>query len=473
MPELSQLSRDTTLLRAFDHLREGGTLGLIATNTIAQGDTLSTGLDVIVGEGGNIYWADNNRPWPGQAAVSVNVVHICEGTMQPPYILDDRRVKHISKMLDPRRVSGDPYKLLANEEKGHMGTNVVGMGFVLSPEEAEALIEQNPRNKDVLYPFLNGQDLNSRPDQSPSRWIINFFDWPLARDAKGDWEPANEKQKRDWLRKGHVPSDYPWPVAWDYPDCMRIVREIVYPDRASKKGRYARIWWQYGRRQELLYKAIAPLRRTLVAALTSKYLSFAFVPTEWVYSHACGIFAFDTADMFSVLQSSLHESWVRGYASTLETRLRYTPRDVFETFSFPNPTSEQLETLDRFGETYHEHRRQVMLERQEGLTDTYNRFHDPDETAADIARLRELHVEMDRAVAAAYGWEGLVLGHGFHETPQGVRFTIDQDVRWEVLDRLLELNHARHAEEIRAGLHGKKKGSGGTSQADERQMELL
>jgi hypothetical protein len=120
-------------------------------------------------------------------------------------------------------------------------------------------------------------------------------------------------------------------------------------------------------------------------------------------------------------------------------------------------TNEQNQALGEIGvgETYHEHRRQLMLERQEGLTDTYNRFHDPDETAADIARLRELHVKMDCAVAAAYGWDDLVLGHGFHEMMRGVRFTIDQDVRWEILDRLLELNHERYEEEVRQGLHGK------------------
>ena len=67
-----------------------------------------------------------------------------------------------------------------------------------------------------------------------------------------------------------------------------------------------------------------------------------------------------------------------------------------------------------------------MLSRQEGLTKTYNRFHDPDETTADIQKLRELHVEMDNAVAAAYGWTDLDLGHGFHETKQGVRYTISE-----------------------------------------------
>jgi hypothetical protein len=100
-----------------------------------------------------------------------------------------------------------------------------------------------------------------------------------------------------------------------------------------------------------------------------------------------------------------------------------------------------------------------MSSRGEGLTQTYNRFHNPAETTADIARLRELHVEMDHAVAAAYGWRDLDLGHGFHETRQGLRFTISEPARREVLGRLLRLNHERYAEEVAQGLHEKGKKS--------------
>ena len=96
-----------------------------------------------------------------------------------------------------------------------------------------------------------------------------------------------------------------------------------------------------------------------------------------------------------------------------------------------------------------------MSERKEGLTRTYSRLDDPSEFSADIARLRDLHVEMDHAVAAAYGWTDLDLGHGFHETKQGVRFTISEPARREVLDRLLRLNHERYAEEVAQGLHEK------------------
>ena len=103
-----------------------------------------------------------------------------------------------------------------------------------------------------------------------------------------------------------------------------------------------------------------------------------------------------------------------------------------------------------------------MLARQEGLTKTYNRFHNHQETAEDIVQLRVLHKEMDEAVAKAYGWDDLELGHGFHETKQGMRYTISEEARREVLGRLLKLNHERYAEEVAQGLHekGAKKGKG-------------
>lgn len=119
-----------------------------------------------------------------------------------------------------------------------------------------------------------------------------------------------------------------------------------------------------------------------------------------------------------------------------------------------------------------------MAERDEGLTTTYNRFHNRGEQSADIARLRALHVEMDQAVAAAYGWSDLDLGHGFHATKQGVRYTLSEPARRTVLDRLLQLNHQRYEEEVKAGLHdkkakGKRQKAGGTKQAASRQDELF
>ena len=120
-------------------------------------------------------------------------------------------------------------------------------------------------------------------------------------------------------------------------------------------------------------------------------------------------------------------------------------------------------------------RRELMLSRQAGLTATYNLVHDPKCVDSDIVELRDIHRAIDVAVVRAYGWDDLVdtLDHGFHETRQGIRYTIAPVPRQEILDRLLELNHARYAEEVKAGLHAKKPSRKRPAKENEGQQTLL
>ena len=432
-------------LNAYEKLRPNGTMGLIATNTIAQGDTREVGLDHLHKQGCAIYRANRDYPWPGLAAVVVNIIHLYKGQFVGQKWLDDRPVRFISPLLDDVAFLGNPHPLKANENLSFIGSYVLGMGFAMSPEEAQALIAANPKNADVLFPYLNGQDLNSNADQSPSRWVINFFDWPLERTAQGVWVTADDKQRTQWLRTGRVPSDYPDPVASDYPDLLAVVRETVRPQRmAQNREVRKRFWWRYAETAPKLYEAIRPLGRVLVIALTSNTLAFTFMPIGIVFSHATIVLAFDSEKTFSLLQSNIHASWIRQYGSSMKGDQRYTPSDCFTNFPFP----EKMDGLDIVGKQYYQLRQQIMLENDEGLTKTYNRFHDPDEDADDIAQLRALHKKMDEAVAAAYGWSDIALEHGFHETDQGIRYTICDTARREILFRLLALNHARHAAEV-------------------------
>lgn len=417
--------------RVHQLLCEHGGFGLIATNTISQGDTRSSGLEELTESGSSIIRAMPSCPWPGAANLQVAHVWVRKGKWAGPYAIDETTVNGITSFLTPPSSANDtPYRLKANVGKSFQGSIVLGMGFVLEPESAEELIAKNPRNKDVLFPYINGEDLNSRPDQTPSRWVINFFDWPIEK-------------------------------AMEYPDCFRIVEENVKPERTRKKEGstdYAlrkplpQKWWIYADKRPELYRTIQGLRRVLVGVQTSKYVSICFQPLGLVYSHMTVVFAFDSASAFSILNTSWHTEWISKYCSSLETRLRYLPSDGFDTFPFPK----SMHSLDAIGERFYEQRSAIMLARREGLTKTYNRFHDCDESSADILNLRQMQVEMDQAVAAAYGWTDLALDHGFHETKQGVRFTISEAARREVLQRLLKLNHERYAEEENQGLHGKK-----------------
>ena len=425
-------------LQAKQLLNLNGGFGLIATNTIAQGDSREVGLDQLAANGCVIPRAVQSRKWIGTASLEVAHVWLRQGIWQGGFVLDEKPVTGITAFLTaPGKVEGKPYRLVANESKSFNGSKVYGQGFVLTPEEAQALIAKNIRNQDVLFLYMNGEDLNSRPDQSPSRWVINFKDYPL--DAEHD-KLENPKGE---------------PYAADYPDCLAIVETKVKPERDALRdtpdGRILKQkWWQFCRIRPELYNAIADMKRVLVAVQTSKFLSISFQPAGIVYSHATVVFALDDFASFSVLNVSWHTNWIVEYCSSLETRLRYLPSDGFETFPFPLSTT----NLNNIGEQYYNHRQAIMQTRQEGLTKTYNRFHNQGEAADDIQQLRQLHVEMDNAVAAAYGWD-IDLDHNFHQTKQGLRYTISEPARREVLDLLLQLNHQRYADEVEMGLHDK------------------
>ena len=169
-------------LRAAELVRHRGQLALLATNTISQGDTREVGLDQLAHADWSIVRAWKSRPWPGDASIQIALVWLCAGNWKGDIVLDDSPVTGIVTTLDLRtRTSGTPYLLLENDRHAFQGSNLNGIGFVITEAEALRLIAESAKNRDVLAPFLNGEDLNSSPTQSASRWVINFRDWPIER----------------------------------------------------------------------------------------------------------------------------------------------------------------------------------------------------------------------------------------------------------------------------------------------------
>lgn len=463
--------------RIYTIIKQGGFQSLISTNTIAQGKAREDGLDILVQQGGTINHAVKSMRWPGVAAVEVALVTITKQKWRRKFILSGKEVSTITPYLDDEETLGNPFQLNKNQGKSFQGSIPLGMGFVLEPEQAEKLISVNPNNKNVIFPYMNGDDLNNNPNEKASRFIINFFDWP------------EEKAKQ-------------------FPECYSIVENLVKPERqrwAKDKngneiiGEFAlrkpmpEKWWIYCEKRPNLYNAISGLKNVIVIARTSKTVGFTLTATNQVLNANLTIIAIDKHSVFNILQSTLHNVWAWKYTTKLKTDLIYQPADIFETFPFPhnlNPRQEQQ--LEAIGGAYHEHRKQLMLGIQLGLTKTYNLFHSIaitaqevnekdkqvaslhkhlanasntisfDEAKQGILKLRELHVQMDTAVLDAYGWNDIELKHDFYEVdylPENdrVRFTIHPDARKEVLKRLLELNHKIHEEEVESGLLDKKK----------------
>jgi hypothetical protein len=406
-------------LRATSLLSRSGTLGLIATNTVAQGDSREVGLDAMAAGGLTITRAIQSRSWP---AATANLEYAAVwGTLglvaeEVTRVADDVPVRRISTLLEPAgRVQGNPLRLEENEELSFIGCYALGMGFVLDPDEAQEWIAADARNAEVLFPYLNGEDLNQRADASPSRWVIDFNDRPEA-EARSYSLPYSR------------------------------VLEFVKPERMQNKRQPRRdYWWQFAERAAGMRKAIADLPEVLVIALVSKTVMPMRVPATQVFSHKLGVFATDSWSDQALLSSNVHLVWAVKYSSTLETRVNYSPSDVFLTFPRPAAT----ERLEAIGETLDTERRGIMHRRDLGLTKLYNLVNDPaiheDE---DIRRLRDIHVEIDLATMTAYGWDDVQLSHGFHVHRQMERWTLSPVARVEVIDRLLEENLRRGSNQV-------------------------
>ena len=461
--------------RAFGLIRHCGTLGFLATNTVGQGDTRATGLAWIRAHHGDIYHARRRLSWPGSAAVVASVVHIYKGAYRGQKRLDGRPVDTITAFLVHRGWDREPQRLKSNAGKAFQGHIVLGMGFtfddrdrqgIASPlAEMHRLIARNPGNAERILPYLGGEEVHASPTQAHHRFVIDLSD--LTEDqARAGW-----------------------------PELLRIVERRVKPVRTALPPKntwnrdVAARWWQFAASRRELNARLAGRDRVLVTnAQATPHLAFVFCRPDAVFANSLNVITTAAWSWFTCLQSRIHEAWARFLCSSMKDDLRYNPSDCFLTFPFPSgvlqsgtlapggdpeaPASGgRIRELDRAGREYHEFRAVLMIEHDQGLTKTYNRFHDPRETSPAIEHLRQQHAALDRAVFQAYGWHDLVgavdcefrpdptgpggpgeESHGSGRECHGAgkgrwRLSWPEDVRAEVLARLLERNETDYRKE--------------------------
>jgi hypothetical protein len=422
-------------LRASSLTAAGGTCGLVGTNTVAQGDSRQVGLDAIVADGWLIYRAVKSTEWPGTAGVAVSHVWLANRLGPGLY----------NPSLDlVSRVAGNPKILSQNAGQAFIGAIPIGEGFFLQEDEALALIAADDGLAEVVRPSLTGQDLASVPDQKPPRWVIYMGE-------------RSENEARE------------------FGAAFEILEQRVYPDRqlkdAAKYPRMVYEWWKFWNSRADLFESLRHSDRVLVAPRVAKWWAVSWAPAPVIFTDKVVVFA--GADNFtaSVLTSTVHEAWTRRWSSTLETRLNYAPTDCYQTFPFPTG----LDPVTECGRAFIDLRHRLMRDEWASLTEVYNRMHEqPEDESPGMVGLRRSLQELDRAVADAYTWTDLELDHDFRETPLGLRYTISDAVKTEVLDRLLELNHTRYAEEVAQGLHaaGAKKRGSGKRNVPAEQLEL-
>ena len=266
-----------------------GCLGLIATNTIAQGDTREVGLDQMIASNFRITRAVQSASWPAAGAnLEYAAVWGTLHDMHPgvrPWV-GGAYVPRISALLEPEgRVAGHPHRLSRNRGISFQGSIVYGDGFVLDAASAKAILKRDPKCADVVVPYLNGDDLNSSFSVSASRWVINFREMPRERAA-------------------------------EYVAAYEHVERLVFPARQQKSDPGARkYWWRFLRPRPGLYAAIAGMDAVPVIARVSKTVMPVRVTTDQVISDACVAFATDSLADLAALSSAMHQTWAIKYGS--------------------------------------------------------------------------------------------------------------------------------------------------------------
>lgn len=431
--------------RIFQLLRDRGTAGLVATSSIAEGDTRKAALAWARRNGGQIYRAYKKDSWPGEANVDISRIHLAKTLVVSPCLLEGEVVSEINSFLIAGSLDYEPFNLKANANNCFEGFVPYGEGFVFddnsdgaSPlETRDELIRREPQSAEVIFPYLGGEEVTEHPTIAPARQVIYV----------AQMSEAEVKER--------------------YPAIFELLEKKVRAYRMSKSERVAKApWWQFLWSRPKLYKKMQNSDRMIVTSRVSKHHAFARISTRLIPSTRLSVITMPSYAAYAVIQSRVHQVWARYFGASRGATANYSPSDCFENYAFPLAL-EGATKLEDAGQTYDEHRTALMIDHNEGMTITYNRFHDRMENDDDIRRLRDLHAAMDRAVLEAYGWHDLAARAEpifLNETNEDdltyqERLFWPSEFRDEVLARLLALNAERHTEEVRLGIAPGMKGS--------------
>lgn len=311
-------------------------------------------------------------------------------------------------------VSTKPLK--SNDRVCSPGVKLHGAGFIVTPQEAIALgLGKTPELENFILQYRNGRDLTAHPRDA---MIIDLF--PLKE---------NEVLER-------FPAVYQW------------ISDRVKPERETKRSSskdaagYADLWWLFGKPRTELRKALTGLPRYIATVETSKHRFFQFLDASVRPDNRLICFALDDAYHLGILSSRIHVIWTLKVGGLLEDRPIYTKSLCFDPFPFPESSDTALKARIRdLAEKLDRHRKAVLKQHKQltmtGLYNVLDKVRAGETlTAADkdvydaglVGVLRQLHDDIDKAVAQAYGWPADLSDEA-------------------ILERIVALNHERAREE--------------------------
>jgi hypothetical protein len=398
-----------------------GIVTLLGPQNLVNTANRAASTDAILTSERQIGWARRNVSWPGTASVHVCAISYVPSSWPVRPMLDGRRVNAISASLDADSDLSSANRLRPWIQYSE-GTHLYGASFVKTEAEWQAFIQQEPDLLLYLRPYINADILCSMPESRRDLFVVDF----------------GERKKEELTTVSAAVS---------------YLEETVGRERSSQTRQiHEKRSWLHWDKRLTAYERARLRPQVMVCPTVSKHLPMLMVDSSVLFTKAIKFFPDANYDTFALLQSGLFLAWAFATSPLREDRIGFSTRNSLDTF----PPPESFADLQSIGLELCTNRAISMKALSIGITDLLNLFHAIKNDQPEIATLRQSQVAVDLAVAAAYGWQDLVLDHDFWETRQGIRFTVSPDARVELLDRLLELNHARYAEEVRSGVRSRK-----------------
>ena len=337
-------------------------------------------------------------------------------------------------------------EMKANDGLTSRGMMLGGSGFIVTEAEAKALGRGKTQGlQKHIRPYRNGRDLTDKP-----RGVLVIDLFGLTAEE----------------------------VRAKFPQVYERLLATVKPEREQNKDPVLRKnWWLYRRSNEELRAALAGLERYIAIVETSKYRIFQFLDASILPDNKLVVIALEDAFHHGVLSSRIHTTYALAAGSWLGVGNDpvYAKSRCFDPFPFPDCTEKQKEKIRALAEELDAHRKRAQAQHGLGLTDIYNVLEkvrgvgrvipnpplreareradgalgitrptsEPGSASpatfltakekllhdqALVATLRQLHDDIDAAVAAAYGWAWPLTDA-------------------EILEKVVALNAARAAEE--------------------------
>ena len=414
--------------RSADLLRIGGTYGLLASTNIAEGSSLSVGLEPI-SKLGDFYFTKKGLPWPGAASTVVALVCFYKSGWNGTRNCNGVECDLIGSRLEPEGAGGawtpKPLKHAVFAFEGV--NNSKGLAFVIT--KGHSWFERLHSERDsLLRPYVTGDDITSGALSRVERWALDIADMTLESLATQ------------------------WPVAHAF-----IVKEVE-PTRTpqalkSYKGLADR-WWQFWNHRADQMRRLRKQSVCIAFPKVAKYPICMRAPTEWIYTNKVILVEDGRPDLLAICLSSPFRDWLSRFSlQSLGGDNNTSSLSISEAFgTYPLPSASTSEAGIRAAAEFQKVLTSWSKANRTGMTEAMNALNSPAAAHDEIRELRHLLETIDGEVRTAYGWTDIDLSHDFrkdvdNEGASVSRNGISAAARESILAALIRLNRERHEQD--------------------------